>query len=106
VAGWVIPGGTLILLPKCPICLAAYVALLSGVGISVTSASILRTALVTLCVATLVMLAWRRLRWRAGWNHLCRWAHSIRPRGSGARHESTRLDSRRSIVLDDGPKSR
>ena len=68
IAGWIIPSATLVLLPKCPACVAVYVALFSGVGISVASASNLRISLLILCVAALLCLALKRLRRPASQN--------------------------------------
>jgi hypothetical protein len=60
-AGWVIPTATLIVMPKCPICMAAYVALVSGVGISFASASKLRPSLLIICSVILLALALKLL---------------------------------------------
>src|ERR1700689_455857 len=62
IAGWIVPSVTLALLPKCPVCVAAYVALATGIGISLPTATYPRATLVVLCVASLVFIAARRLR--------------------------------------------
>jgi hypothetical protein len=56
-SGWVVPGVVMMLVPKCPVCVVAYVALVSGVGISITTAAHLRVAILALCAAVLMFLA-------------------------------------------------
>jgi hypothetical protein len=51
----------LVMMPKCPVCVIAYVALFGGAGISLASASRLRTSLLIICAAVLLCLALKRL---------------------------------------------
>jgi hypothetical protein len=54
-----LPSIALALIPKCPMCIAAYLALGGGLGVSLSTAAHLRTALVWLCWSVLVLLAVR-----------------------------------------------
>lgn len=56
------PGATLLLLPKCPACVAAYFAIGTGIGLSISAATYVRTGLVTVCVISLLWLTARRYR--------------------------------------------
>ncbi len=62
IAKWLLPTAILALMPKCPLCLASYVALGTGIGLSVGAATYVRIGLVTLCAASLSYLAARHLR--------------------------------------------
>jgi hypothetical protein len=60
-AAWVFPGAILVVLPKCPACLAAHVALWTGLGLSLAAAAYLRWGLLLFCVASLLWLVVKRL---------------------------------------------
>jgi hypothetical protein len=65
---WLFPTTVLVLMPKCPICFAAYVALFTGAGISVSTARWIQILMLVFCLTSLAYVAiayWRR-RSRAG----------------------------------------
>ncbi|WP_342190208.1 hypothetical protein Pla52nx_003973 [Stieleria varia] len=58
---WIVPAAMLAFAPKCPACLAAYVALWTGLGLSLSTAATLRWAMILLCAAFLLFLSVKRL---------------------------------------------
>ncbi len=57
VVRWAAPGAILAVMPKCPVCLAGYIALWTGIGLSAAAAARFRIAVIVLCIAFLVCLA-------------------------------------------------
>jgi hypothetical protein len=58
---WILPSAILVLVPKCPACLAAHLTLWTGLGLSLSTASYLRWVLLFLCVASLFFLIVERM---------------------------------------------
>jgi hypothetical protein len=66
VAGYVAPMAVLVLLPKCPACIVAWLAIGTGIGVTITTATYLRMSLLILCVSCLAGVAARQVfRWMA-----------------------------------------
>jgi len=59
---WIVPGAMVALIPKCPICLAAYVAAWTGIGLSFSAATHLRLWLLILSAGLILFLAARTTR--------------------------------------------
>ena len=54
---WIVPTAILAVMPKCTMCLAAYVALGTGLGISIPVATWIRGGLIVICIASLTWFA-------------------------------------------------
>jgi hypothetical protein len=61
-AGWIVPGVVLAAMPKCPLCLAAYVAIFTGYGISLAAACFAWWFVIIGCIAALLYLVLRFVR--------------------------------------------
>ncbi len=64
-AASIVPGVVLVLLPKCPLCLAAWLTVATGIGVSVAAAARVRTLTEFLCVVILTFTSVQFLRRRA-----------------------------------------
>ena len=87
---WALPITALALVPMCPLCVAGYVLLFTGIGLSVPAAAAIRWALIVSCLAALLFLLARLAmgvaKHRRG---------ALRPTGLGAagRADVSRLSS-------------
>jgi hypothetical protein len=62
---WLVPATVLMLIPKCPLCVAAYVALFTGIGITVSTARCIQVLMLAISLTSLAYLAVRHRRRRA-----------------------------------------
>lgn len=69
-AGWLIPGALLALLPKCPLCLAAWLSVVLGLGVSAGVARLLHGTLTILCIAFIALHLARHLIRKSTTSHL------------------------------------
>jgi len=63
---WLFPATLLVLMPKCPLCVAAYVAFFTGIGVSVSTARWIQILMLVFCLASLAYFAVRLWRRRSG----------------------------------------
>lgn len=63
-AGSILPGAALVLLPKCPLCLAAWLAVATGVSIPVALVAPVRGLVIALWVAAMIFAGAQILRRR------------------------------------------
>jgi hypothetical protein len=61
IAGTVLPAAVLVLLPKCPACIAAYLAIGTGIGVTISTAAHLRTLLLVVCAACMTYVGVRHV---------------------------------------------
>ncbi len=73
---WVLPTTLLVLTPKCPMCVAGYIVMFTGVGVTLTTARYVWILTPVLCVIWLAYLSCRAFRNQTGafWLSLKRYA--------------------------------
>ena len=68
-AASILPGTLLVLLPKCPLCLAAWLTVVTGISFSATAAAWLRGTVVMFSVVAVAVAATAVIRRRAVGGH-------------------------------------
>jgi len=58
---WAAPGAAFLLIPKCPLCIMGYVAAVTGIGLSFSTAWYLRSALIAASIAGALYLIARAI---------------------------------------------
>jgi hypothetical protein len=66
----ILPGAVLILLPKCPMCLAAWLTVATGLSVSAAAGDWVTKAITAACAAAIALIAIQFVRKRRfGWLH-------------------------------------
>lgn len=60
--GALLSGLLIILIPKCPMCLAAYIAVGTGIGVSFTVAGYIKIMMIAICVVSFFYFVFKRRR--------------------------------------------
>jgi len=62
IIGWGLPGLGLLFIPKCPLCVAAYFSMFTGLGLNFTQAKYIRYGMIILCSASVLLFALHLVR--------------------------------------------
>ena len=62
IIGWGLPGLGLLFIPKCPLCVAAYVSMFTGLGLNYSEARWLRYGMIILCSASILLFMLHALK--------------------------------------------
>jgi hypothetical protein len=93
-AASILPGAVLVLLPKCPLCLAAWFTVVTGIALPAATAARVRGLIVVFWAAAVALAATQIVRRRANLNR----GPGSRGRGSGSWALRAAGDSRDRIV--------